>query len=240
MADADVPHKEKETIRLSRRSLLMWTASAYAGGVIGAFLPDLAFGATPKTMIKDEFGNWVPYTKRRAYRYYKENGKTLPEFQRQVVDFKSSQAPGTIIVNANRHFLFLVLSGKKAMRYGIGVGRDGYGWSGIVQIGRKAKWPRWTPPADMVRRDPEAAKWANGMPGGPANPLGSRALYLYNNGRDTIYRIHGTNKPWTIGLNASSGCIRMNNDDIVDLYDRVQKGSPVIVLMQGTSHRVGV
>ncbi|MEM8797726.1 MAG: L,D-transpeptidase, partial [Pseudomonadota bacterium] len=148
--------------------------------------------------------------------------------------------PGTIIVDGNRHFLYLIQEGGMAMRYGIGVGKEGFGWSGIVRVGRTAKWPRWTPPAEMVARDPLAAKFKNGMPGGPDNPLGARALYLYDGGRDTIYRIHGTTKPWSIGLNVSSGCIRLTNDDVTDLYERVRVGAKVIVLMQHSSERVGV
>lgn len=133
-----------------------------------------------------------------------------------------------------------VQPGQQAIRYGIGVGREGFGWAGIVKIGRMAEWPTWTPPAEMVARDPNARPWANGMPGGPNNPLGARALYLYEGGQDTIYRIHGTVEPWTIGLDVSSGCIRMNNDDITDLYSRVTVGAKVIVLMQGAALYKGV
>ena len=225
----------------SRRKFLTYAAATVAGGIAGMAWPGISLASTPKTLIRDEAsGRWVPYTQNRAYRYYKKNGQVPAEFRRQVVDFVTSQEPGTIIVDANSHFLFLILGDNKAMRYGIGVGRDGFGWSGIVKVGRKAEWPRWTPPAEMVARDPLAAKWANGMPGGPDNPLGARALYLYQGGRDTIYRIHGTNKPWSIGLNVSSGCIRMDNDDVTDLYDRVKPGADVIVLMQGATERVGV
>ena len=118
--------------------------------------------------------------------------------------------------------------------------RDGFGWAGIVRVGRTAEWPTWTPPAEMVARDPNAAKWAGGQPGGPDNPLGARALYLYEGDQDTIYRIHGTPEPWTIGLDVSSGCIRMNNDDITDLHSRIQVGAKVIVLMQGAALYKGV
>ncbi|MEO1105033.1 MAG: L,D-transpeptidase, partial [Pseudomonadota bacterium] len=109
-----------------------------------------------------------------------------------------------------------------------------------VKVGRMAEWPTWTPPPEMVARDPKAAKYAGGMPGGPDNPLGARALYLYEGGRDTIYRIHGTTEPWSIGLNISSGCIRMNNEDVIDLYSRVKVGAKVIVLMQGAALFKGV
>ncbi len=183
---------------------------------------------------------WVDYDPRQAARYYQMHGSVPKEFRRQVVRFRTAEKPGTIIIDGDKHFLYLVQEDFTAIRYGIGVGRDGFGWAGIVEVGRKAEWPRWTPPAEMVARDPEAAKWANGMPGGPENPLGARALYLYEDGRDTIYRIHGTHQPWSIGLDISSGCIRMNNDDVIDLYNRVQPGAKVIVLMSGAALYRGV
>lgn len=183
---------------------------------------------------------WVNYDPNRAARYYQMHGSVPSEFKRQVVKFRTAEKPGTIIIDGNRHFLYFVLPNFQAIRYGIGVGREGFGWAGIVNVGRTAEWPTWTPPAEMVARDPKAAKYANGMPGGPNNPLGARALYLYENGRDTIYRIHGTNEPWSIGLDISSGCIRMNNDDVVDLYNRVEVGAKVIVLMQGAALYRGV
>jgi len=196
---------------------------------------------TFQTQIFDpQTRQWVPYDPRQAQRYYRAHGSAPEEFRRQVVDFRTAEAPGTIIIDGNRHFLYFVLPGFKAVRYGIGVGREGFGWAGIVQVGRKTEWPTWTPPAEMVARDPKAAKYANGMPGGPDNPLGARALYLYEGGHDTIYRIHGTSEPWSIGLNISSGCIRLNNDDIIDLYNRVQIGAKVVVLMQGAALYRGV
>ncbi|MBL8908170.1 MAG: L,D-transpeptidase [Rhizobiales bacterium] len=155
--------------------------------------------------------------------------KIDPEFHRQIVAFREAEWPGTIVVDTESRHLYLVLEGRRAIRYGVGVGREGFGWSGEAVVGRKKMWPRWTPPADMVARDPEAAKWADGMPGGPDNPLGARALYLFAGGEDTLYRIHGTNQPWTIGKNMSSGCIRMLNEDIADLYRRVPIGSRVLV-----------
>jgi lipoprotein-anchoring transpeptidase ErfK/SrfK len=161
--------------------------------------------------------------------------KTVPEkYKRKVVRLKTSEAPGTIIVDTNNKFLYLVEGKGKATRYGIGVGKEGFGWSGIVSVGRKAEWPTWTPPAEMRRR--EAAK-GRILPvvqkGGEDNPLGARALYLYKGGRDTIFRIHGTNQPWTIGLNMSSGCIRMMNKDVEHLYSRVEKGTKVVVVGPG-------
>lgn len=155
--------------------------------------------------------------------------RVSPEFLRQEVSYNGPEPAGTIVVDTGDHFLYYVLGEGRAMRYGIGVGRDGFGWTGDVKVGRKAKWPGWTPPVSMQKRDPEAAKWAAGMPGGVGNPLGARALYLYRGGRDTIYRIHGTNAPRTIGRSMSSGCIRMFNHDVIDLYERAGVGTRVKV-----------
>lgn len=156
------------------------------------------------------------------------------KYKRRVVRLATSEEPGTIIVDTNNKFLYFVENKNRATRYGIGVGRDGFGWSGIVKVGRKAEWPSWTPPAEMRRR--EAAK-GRILPavqeGGEDNPLGARALYLYQGGRDTIFRIHGTNQPWTIGQNMSSGCIRMMNKDVEHLYARAGVGTKVIVVGPG-------
>ena len=163
-----------------------------------------------------------------------------PKFYRQVVDNPTGEAPGTIVVDTSQHFLYLVQPGGKAIRYGVSLGKAGFGWTGSAVVQWKKKWPTWTPPAEMVERDPNAAKWKDGMPGGPDNPLGARAMYLHENGHDTIYRIHGTSQPWSIGLNISSGCIRMVNDEITDLYDQVEIGAKVIVLLQGAALYKGV
>lgn len=183
---------------------------------------------------------WVNYDQRTAVRLYRKNGQAPEDFRRQIVTFRTAEEPGTIIIDGDKHYLYYVLPNFQAIRYGIGVGRDGFGWAGIVEVGRKAEWPRWTPPAEMVARDPNAAKWKDGMPGGPDNPLGARAMYLYVGGQDSIYRIHGTTQPWSIGLNISSGCIRMVNEDVIDLYERVKVGTRVIVLMQGAALYKGV
>jgi lipoprotein-anchoring transpeptidase ErfK/SrfK len=153
-----------------------------------------------------------------------------PECLRRVVPWRRSEQPGTIVVSPRQRRLYLVLDGGRAMRYGVGVGREGFAWSGLATIRRKAEWPTWTPPREMTLRDSEAAKWAAGMPGGPDNPLGARALYLYQGDRDTLYRLHGTNDPTSIGQALSSGCIRLLNHDIIDLYRRVPIGTPVVVL----------
>lgn len=161
----------------------------------------------------------------------------VPEkFRRQTVSYSGKEKPGTIVVDTANRYLFFVQPNGEAMRYGIGVGRQGFSWSGRADVRWKAKWPRWTPPASMVARDPVAAKWANGMPGGPTNPLGARALYLFQGKVDTLYRIHGTTDPRSIGKAVSSGCIRLLNVDVADLYERVSPGAQVVVL-QGKSRR---
>lgn len=154
-----------------------------------------------------------------------------PKYRRQLVDNPTQEAPGTIVVDPKNRFLYLILDGGKALRYGVGVGRAGMEWSGEAKVAYKREWPRWTPTPNMIARDPDRyRKWENGMEGGETNPLGARALYLFDNGEDTLYRIHGTNEPWSIGKNMSSGCIRMMNQDVIDLYRRVSAGAKVVVL----------
>ena len=145
------------------------------------------------------------------------------EFRRQEVDYSGREAPGTIVIDTPQKFLFLVEPDGRAMRYGVGVGRPGFEWSGVKTITRKAEWPDWTPPPEMMLRRPDLPAH---MDGGPDNPLGARALYL----GWSLYRIHGTNEPETIGHNVSSGCIRMMNEDVIDLYNRVRVGTKVIVI----------
>lgn len=142
--------------------------------------------------------------------------------KKQIVDYETSYRPGTIVVETGERRLYLVLEGGKAMQYGIGVGREGATWSGTNRVSRKAEWPDWRPTANMLRRDPSLPRY---MEGGPDNPLGARALYIGS----TMYRLHGTSEPWTIGQAVSSGCIRLTNEDITDLYERVQVGAMVVV-----------
>ena len=143
--------------------------------------------------------------------------------------YQTDEAPGTIIVDTQAKFLYYIMPDGKAMRYGIGVGREGFGWSGTARVAMKREWPTWTPPSAMIKRQPELAKFRNGMDPGLKNPLGARALYLFNKGGDTGYRLHGTPEWWTIGKAMSSGCIRLMNQDIIDLYDRAEQGAKVIV-----------
>jgi len=146
-----------------------------------------------------------------------------PKFNRQVVDYSGKEVPGTIVIDTPHKFLYLVEAGGKAMRYGIGVGRQGFTWAGVKSISAKREWPDWRPPDDMLARQPALPRF---MAGGPDNPLGARAMYLGS----TLYRIHGSNEPWTIGHNVSSGCIRLRNADVIDLYSRVKVGTKVVVM----------
>ncbi len=148
-----------------------------------------------------------------------------PSF-RDDVAFVTNERPGTVIVDTQAKNLYYVTGPNRALRYRIGVGREGFGWTGIVNVGRKAEWPDWRPPAEMRQRDPSLPEY---VPPGPLNPLGARAIYLHKNGADTLYRIHGTNDPSTIGGNVSSGCFRMTNTDVLDLYQRMSLGARVIV-----------
>ena len=188
---------------MNRRTLLKGLfASAGAAAIAGA--PDLTDTAHAHHTAK-----WRPQRVRHSFRY----------------------APGTVVVDPHSRFLYLIESRRHARRYGVGVGRAGRSFRGVGTIARKAKWPRWTPTRNMIRREPDKyARFAGGVPGGPGNPLGSRALYLYRNGRDTYYRIHGTTNPSSIGRAVSNGCIRMRNADVNDLYRRVPVGSRVVVL----------
>ncbi len=159
----------------------------------------------------------------------------IPEkFRRQIVDYRGIEPAGTVIVRPHKRVLLYVLADAQAIRYGVGVGREGFGWSGEAEVRMKRRWPRWVPPKEMVKRDKNARKWANGQPGGPENPLGARALYLFSQTlyagfSDSGYRIHGTNAPETIGKAMSSGCIRMLNQDIAELFERTPLGTRVVV-----------
>lgn len=152
--------------------------------------------------------------------------KIPPAFRRQDVNYGGPEAPGTLVVDAAERFIYYVQDRGRAVRYGIAVGREGAAWKGSALVGRKAKWPTWTPTENMRRRNPKLPRQVKG---GPDNPLGARALYLFQNGIDTLYRIHGTNEPWSIGKAASSGCIRMLNENVFELYGSVAVGARVVV-----------
>ena len=191
-------------IALLLAAAVTWTAPAAA---------QFQRQAPPETMqIEDQPG----------YEPSAEEERLPAGYQRQLVFFRTTEAPGTIIVHTSERFLYLVQGNNRALRYGIGVGREGFQWQGLVKISRKAEWPDWTPPPEMIARQPYLPRF---MAGGPGNPMGARALYL----GQTVYRIHGTNQPQTIGQAVSSGCFRLVNPDVIDLYNRVPVGTRVVV-----------
>jgi len=163
-----------------------------------------------------------PIVDQPGYEPRPDQDKPDPAFQMQPVFFRTTEAPGTVVIHTSERYLYVIQGNNRAMRYGIGVGRDGFQWAGLQRISRKAEWPDWTPPPEMIQRQPYLPRW---MAGGPGNPMGARAMYL----GATVYRIHGTNQPQTIGHAVSSGCFRLVNNDVINLYDRVQVGAKVII-----------
>ncbi|HEX2134289.1 MAG TPA: L,D-transpeptidase [Microvirga sp.] len=159
-----------------------------------------------------------------------DRSRMRTEHRRQTVPYAGSERPGTIVVDIDQRFLYLVQLGNQAIRYAIGVGRDGFSWRGVATVGRKSVWPAWSPTTTMVSLKPSLPRFRKA---GLDNPLGARALYLYQNGADTLFRIHGTNEPWSIGQAVSSGCVRLLNEDVVDLYNRVPVGTTVLVRRSG-------
>jgi len=176
--------------------------------------PDIAEAKKQKELTIQDQPGYVPTPEEEM----------LPaQYRPQPVYFRTNEAPGTIVIHTNERFLYLVQDGGRAIRYGIGVGRDGFQWQGLVKITRKQEWPDWRPPAEMIERQPYLPRF---MAGGPGNPMGARALYL----GETVYRIHGTNQPRTIGYAVSSGCFRLVNRDVIDLFNRVPVGTKVVIL----------
>lgn len=206
------------------------TRSAYVLGALSLALliPQNPASAQHSAFADPSFHSPPPFARVAPGEAEEFDGGTEVQsrLRRQTVSYATREAPGTIIVDTPNTYLYYVLGDGKAVRYGIGVGRDGFRWSGTQRVARKAEWPDWNPPSEMIARQPYLPRF---MAGGPSNPLGARALYLGN----SIYRIHGTNAPSTIGGRVSSGCIRMLNDDVVDLYGRVKVGSKVVVLPDG-------
>jgi lipoprotein-anchoring transpeptidase ErfK/SrfK len=187
--------------------------------------------ANPLNPFEALFGPLRPQVQAPAYAAPSEDTKDelRADLRRQVVNYRTNEAPGTIIIDTPNTFLYLVMPGGKAMRYGIGVGREGFTWAGTKTIERKAEWPDWTPPPEMIQRQPYLPRF---VAGGDGNPMGARGMYLSG----SVYRIHGTNAPESIGTQVSSGCIRLLNEDVIDLYNRVHVGTKVVVLPM-SSHR---
>jgi len=224
---------------VQRQPAPLRTASAERSGMGGGFI-EFLFGEGPSQGSRQQpaYQQQPSYEPRRALLPQYEPQQSLrpqedanepaqrsidPKYAKQVVDYRGKEGAGTIVVDTPNKFLYLVQGDGKAMRYGIGVGRPGFTWSGVKQISAKKEWPDWTPPPEMLARRPDLPRH---MEGGPQNPLGARAMYLGS----SLYRIHGSKQPWTIGTNVSSGCIRMRNEDVIDLYGRVNVGARVIVI----------
>jgi lipoprotein-anchoring transpeptidase ErfK/SrfK len=186
-----------------------------------AALAAVLFGATA-TVAWTQYQGEYPIADQPGYEPSQDDSRPAPAFRMQAVYFRTTEAPGTIIVHTSERYMYLVQGNNRAIRYGIGVGRDGFQWSGLQRISRKAEWPDWTPPPEMIQRQPYLPRW---MAGGPGNPMGARAMYL----GATVYRIHGTNQPQTIGHAVSSGCFRLVNDDVTDLFNRVEVGTKVVI-----------
>jgi lipoprotein-anchoring transpeptidase ErfK/SrfK len=197
--------------------------SPYGGGFLEMLITGRSPGPAPRYYASPVPRAVVAYSPAALPQQESVSKAVDPRYARQEVEYDGRQAAGTIVIDTPNKFLYLVEGRGRALRYGIGVGRPGFEWSGVKSISRKAEWPDWTPPAEMLLRRPDLPRH---MAGGPANPLGSRALYLGS----SLYRIHGTNEPETIGTNVSSGCIRMLNEDVMDLYYRVPVGTKVIVM----------
>ncbi len=204
-------------MRISRREFVAGGLAAAAVGMFG----DKAFAAASSYFAGTATDS--------GFTYYKTNfSKIDKKWHRQVVKYKSSEPVGTVVVDTRNHFLYLIMENQTAIRYGIAVGKEGFKWYGRSTIDRKAKWPKWTPPPEMLKRNPDLPPFVEG--GSMKNPLGARALYLHRDGADTGYRFHGTIQPWSIGTDASSGCIRMFNEDVMDLYQRCPIGTLTQVL----------
>ena len=184
--------------------------------------PNMSAATTPTVIEAPTAADEMKIDDQPGYVPSAESEQLDPQYQRQMVFYRTTEPPGTIIVQTSERYLYLVQGGNRALRYGIGVGRDGFQWKGLVKIARKQEWPDWRPPPEMIERQPYLPRF---MAGGPGNPLGARAMYL----GATVYRIHGTNQPETIGSKVSSGCFRLINPDVIDLYDRVPVGTRVIV-----------
>jgi lipoprotein-anchoring transpeptidase ErfK/SrfK len=213
------------TGRLDRRTFLLGSAAG-----LGAL--SLAGCATQDGVMSlaEAERHYGPVTDKKFPIPASDISQVDPKYFRRTVNFESSEAPGTIIVDPPNYFVYRVEGDGKATRYGANVGREGFLWHGEAYVGRKAEWPTWTPPPEMIKRQPEVAKYARGMPGGLENPLGARTLYLYQNNRYTLYTLYSTSDPETIGTNLTSGCTGLMTQDMIDLYDRTPVNTKVIVL----------
>ncbi|MFA5952033.1 MAG: L,D-transpeptidase [Hyphomicrobium sp.] len=198
--------------------------------VSGCASTELAWLGLPYDATDADRRNYAALERERFPLQALDLGRLDPRFRRLELSYPTREPAGTIVVDTSARYLYLVTGEGRAIRYGIEVGREGFGWSGVANVARRAEWPTWTPPREMLARDPHTIPFAHGMPGGPENPLGARALYLYQDGRDTLYRIHGGGRPGSLGKATSSGCIRLLDHDVIDLYERVPMGARTVVL----------
>ncbi|MGV3652010.1 MAG: L,D-transpeptidase [Devosia sp.] len=219
--------------RLGRRSFMLGAASLSALALAGCASGSRRIAAVPVDPRAS-----IPPEVLAMYRAMPEEQFPIPAarielvdpiYWRQEVADPTGERPGTVVVDTANRFLYHVAEGGRAMRYGVGIGRDGFSWSGRARIAYKRKWPTWTPPAEMIAREPYLEPYRRGMPPGIENPLGARALYIFEGNRDTIYRLHGNPDERSIGQAVSSGCVRLLNQDVIDLYNRVKDGSPILV-----------
>lgn len=209
---------------LSRRTFLL--GSAVGLGAVG-----LAGCANPEFMSLDEARKVYSAVDDKKFKIEAVDvTKVEQKYFRRVVNYESNEAPGTIIVDPKNFYVYRIEGEGKATRYGANVGREGFLWSGEAYVGRKGEWPTWTPPKEMIKRQPEVAKYAGGMPGGPENPLGARTLYLYQNGKYTLYTLYSTSDPESIGSGVTSGCTGLLTQDMLDLYEKTPVNTKVIVL----------
>lgn len=219
---------------LNRRLFLASAAAALAAGCStsqrtgGVPLRQSAAGQ-PRYIAPEYLQMYGPMPQERFPLPAVDLSKIDPVYYRQFVDYSAPEPAGTIIVDTPNRFLYLTMENGKALRYGVGIGRAGFAWGGRAHIQYKKEWPVWTPPSEMVDRQPELEEFRNGMPPGLQNPLGARALYIFDGNRDTLYRLHGTAEYWSIGQAVSSGCVRLLNQDVIDLYNRVPDGTPIVV-----------
>ena len=220
----EADRSDLRSIQINRRSLVLGSvASLGALGLTGCATTDGLSSAEVAAL-------YGPVPDKKFPIPASDVSKVDPKYYRRTVRYESKEAPGTIIVDPSNYFVYRIEGEGNATRYGANVGREGFLWSGDAYVGRKAEWPTWTPPKEMILRQPEARKYAGGMPGGPENPLGARTLYLYQKGRYTLYTIYSTSDPETIGTNLTSGCTGLLTQDMIDLYTKTPVNTKVVVL----------
>ncbi len=213
---------------LTRRSLVLGSAAIAVAGCQTATVTPVAV-TRPAAIDPSYRAMYGPLPNERFPIPAVDITKFEPQFLRREVRNPTGEGPGVIVVDTTNKFLYFTQPNNRAMRYGVGLGRAGFGWDGEAIIRLKREWPTWTPPAEMIDREPDLERYRDGMPPGLSNPLGARALYLFQNGQDTLYRLHGTSEAYSIGRNVSSGCVRLLNQDIIDLYNRTPIGTRVVV-----------